>query len=397
MIYGQIVSRYRAIVNGTLYTPREKVTGGVIIIEGETIRGIGAVEEVEIPAEAERLDAHGCAVTPGLIDLHTYGCLGAQLTTPEQAADELVRLARNVVRFGVTRFLISPPMGDIAFLTHMLGAIRDAIPKLSHGARCMGIHLEGPYLDPQRHGAFPLVVLREPSVSEIAGLFEAAGGYMRLVTMAPNLPGSREAASLLKARGVVVSLGHSEATFRQAVEALAPLGDFSLVTHIFNAMSTLDHRRPGVAAAALMSDVPAMLICDGEHVHPDMVRLLVHFKTNHGVVLVTDSISGAGLGDGEYSLFGQNVTVRGRRASLPDGGLAASVLTLNCAVVNAQSFAGIDFGAALAMATANPARLLGWTECGSLESGAAADIVVMDEATGEVKRTIVAGEQVFAG
>lgn len=381
-----------AIVNGTIYTPRERVTDGAVLIDGDRIRAVGRMEELDIPVDATRIDAQQSAIVPGLIDLHTYGCSGAQLARPEHAAEELGQLAQNVARFGVTRFLISPPMGDLPFLRGMLAAIAAAIPQLTRGAQCMGIHLEGPYLDPERHGAFPVAVLREPSVDEVAGLVEAAGGYLRLVTMAPNLPGSIEVAHFLNERGIVVSLGHSEASFARAFAALAPQGDFTLVTHIFNAMSSLDHYAPGVAAAALLSDVPVMLICDGEHVHPDMVKLLWHIKKTVGIVLVTDSIAGAGLGDGEYALFGQKVTVRGRRASLPDGGLAASVLTLNRAVVNAGSFTGMEFGDALAMATTNPARLIGCDGCGILSEGAPADVVIMDQESGVVKLTMVRGE-----
>lgn len=388
----QLVSRLTALVNGTVYTPHEKVIDGAVLIDGYRIRSVGRMEELDIPVDATRIDAQQCAIVPGLIDLHTYGCFGAQLTAPDRAAEDLGRLAQNVARFGVTRFLISPPMGDLPFLREMLAAIAAAIPELTRGARCMGIHLEGPYLDPERHGAFPRAVLREPSVEEVARLVEVAGGCLRLVTMAPNMPGSLEVAHFLRSRGIVVSLGHSEASFAQAFAALAPQGDFTLVTHIFNAMSGLDHYAPGVAAAALLSDVPVMLICDGEHVHPDMIKLLWHIKKSDGIVLVTDSISGAGLGDGEYSLFGQKVTVRGRRVSLPDGGLAASVLTLNRAVVNVRSFTGMEFGEALAMATANPARLLGCDDCGVLREGAPADVVMMDEESGLVKRTMVRGE-----
>lgn len=384
-----------AILNGTVYTPEEKIVGGVVLVSDGKIRGVGLASEMDIPAEAERIDARGAAIAPGLIDLHTYGCLGVQITSPERAADELQSLAYNVARFGVTRFLISPPMGDIEELTRMLTAIAVAIPQLSGGARCAGIHLEGPYLDPEQRGAFPRRVLREPRVDEVSRLVDAAGGFIRVVTMAPNLPGSREVARFLHEHGMIVSLGHTSATFEKACQALAPNGGFSLVTHVFNAMSGLHHRRPGAAGAALLSAVPAMLICDGEHVHPGVVKILLRQKTAEGVILVTDAIAGAGLEEGEYTLFDQQVLVRAGRATLSDGTLAGSVLTLNRAVMNARGFAGIDLSEALEMATSNPARVLKHGVSGTLHEGAEADVVVMDERTGQVRRTMIGGVEVF--
>ncbi len=384
-----------AILNGTVYTPQEKIVDGAVLIAGGKICGVGPAAKMDIPAEAERIDAAGAAIVPGLIDLHTYGCLGVQLTSPERAADELQRLAHNVARFGVTCFLISPPIGDLDELTKMLAAIAAAIPRLNGGARCAGIHLEGPYLDPEQRGAFPREVLREPRVDEVSKLVDAAHGFLRVVTMAPNLPHSSEVAHFLHERDIVVSLGHTSATFEQACEAFVPNGDFSLVTHIFNAMSGLHHRQPGVAGAALLSAVPAMLICDGEHVHPGVVKILLRQKTAERVILVTDAIAAAGLKEGEYALFNQKVFVRAGRATLSNGTLAGSVLTLNRAVINARAFASIGFSEALAMATSNPARLLKLEISGTLHEGAEADIVIMDERTGQVQRTIVGGVETF--
>ncbi len=379
------------IFNATLYTPREKIPNGAIQIDAGKIRAL-SIDQLPI-TNLQSLDARGFAILPGLIDLHTYGCLGAQLTTPERAADDLAAIARSVARFGVTGFLISPPMGDADFIARMLTALADAIPNLRGGARCLGIHLEGPYLDPEMRGAFPRAVLRAPNLAEMQRWLDSARGWIRIVTLAPNLPDARAVAARLRARGVVASLGHSSGSYEVARDALQK--DFSLVTHIFNAMTGIHHRAPGVAGAAVESDVSAMLIGDGEHVHPAVVKMLARAKGIEKIILVTDAIAGAGMKDGVFELFGQKVLVRGGRATIENGTLAGSVLTLNHAVINAACFAGIDFSDAVRMATLNPARVLNLESRGELRAGADADIVVMNEETGEVMLTMVAGKVAY--
>lgn len=386
----------KVISGGTIYTPREKIENGAIVIVDQTIAGIGRANDLTLPSAALHIDATGMAIVPGLIDIHTYGCLGIQLTVPQRAAIELGELAKNVARFGVTGFLVSVPMGTPEFITEMLHTVAKAIPKLSGGANCLGIHLEGPYLDPAQRGAFPVPVLREPDVHELGNWAEAAEGYLRIVTLAPNLPNANACAKMLRDRKIVASLGHSSAGYDQAHQALAPNGDFTLATHIFNAMTGLHHRNPGVVGAVLASNIPAMLICDGEHVHPSVVKIITRAKSTERVILVTDAIAGAGTVEGVFNLFDQPVYVNGNRAVLANGTLAGSVLTLNRAVINAREFAGISFGDALKMATANPARLLGLENSGMLSVGADATLALMDEESAKVKLTIVKGEIVFA-
>lgn len=383
-----------ALTNGTLYTPREKISNATLVIDNGKIRAIESTVQRPM-SNVQIIDARHHAIIPGLIDLHTFGCLGAQLTTPERAADDLAAIARNVARFGVTAFLISPPMGDPDFIARMLGAIADAIPRACEGARCLGIHLEGPYLDPEQRGAFPRDCLREPNAAEMARWVDAARGFLKIVTLAPNLPGAEAVANLLHARGIIASLGHTRAEYATARDALSPRGNFSLVTHLFNAMTGLHHRAPGVVGAALEADAPALLINDGAHVHPAVVKIILRATGIEKIILVTDAIAGAGMRDGEFELFGQRVTVRDGRATLADGTLAGSTLTLNRAVMNARDFAQIDLGDAVRMATRNPARVLNLDARGELREGADADIVVMHEETGEVKLTMVAGKVVY--
>lgn len=383
----------QAIINGTIYTPSESVADAVVLIAEGHIRALGGIE-TEIPPEAQILDARKRAIVPGLIDIHTFGCLGAQLARPERVVEDLDALSRNVAQFGVTGFLISLPMGTLDEICAMLTAVAEAIPQVRDGARCLGIHLEGPYLDPLFRGAFPKGVLRSPAHDEIAQVIAAAHGQLRMVTLAPNLPGAIEAARQLQENGIMPSLGHTGATFDLAHGVLAPDGPFGMVTHFFNAMTGLHHRNPGVVGAVLASDVPAMLICDGEHVHPAVVEILLRAKTPRRVVLVTDAMALAGMPDGEGSLFGQTVYVRHGRATLDNGTLAGSVLTLNCAVLNALKFGKLTFAEAVTMATLNPAQVLNLAG-GTLSVGGDSDLAVLDHITGEVAVTMVRGKIVY--
>jgi len=412
----------RAIINGTIYTPLETIPDGVVLVEGATIHAIGARASTPIPRDAEIIDARGQAIVPGLIDLHTYGCLGTSMTAPERIADELPAFARNVARFGVTRFLISPTMGDRQFIANMLIAIGNTIPITRGGAIPLGIHLEGPWLDPEQRGAFPVEVLHAPTMDEageylnatlrnmrisqfsaIVGVTKIATPvaqlrvkqkFLRMVTLAPNLPNALEVARFFQNNGVRVSLGHSNTTYEIARDAINS-GAYSLVTHIYNAMSGLHHRNPGVLGAVLSSDeITAMLICDGIHAHPAAVKIFFRALGTDRVILVTDSIPGGGMTEGTFTMLNQSARIVDGVARLENGTIAGSILTLNRAVMNAREFGALSLNDALKMATTNPARALGLGNIGRLETGADADIVVMGD-SGNVALTMVAGEIVY--
>ncbi|MBM3130908.1 MAG: N-acetylglucosamine-6-phosphate deacetylase [Chloroflexi bacterium] len=383
-----------AIINGTIYTPNETIADGVVLIDGATIHALGTRDALAIPRDAQIIDAHGNTIIPGLIDLHTYGCLGVSLTAPERVADELSAFARNVARFGVTRFLISPTMGGRAFIAQMLLAIAGAIPNLRDGARCLGIHLEGPWLDPEQRGAFPRDVLHAPTLDEAREYVQAARGFLRVVTLAPNSPNALETTRFLQSNGVIVSLGHWSAAYEHARDALAS-GAYALVTHVYNAMTGLHHRQPGVLGAVLSSDdVSGMLICDGIHAHPAAVKILLRALGADRVILVTDAIPGGGMTEGAFTMLNQTARIVEGVARLEDGTIAGSILTLNRAVLNARAFGALTLNDALKMATVNPARVLGLWNVGSLNDGADADLVLMDDA-GNIALTMVAGQVVY--
>jgi N-acetylglucosamine-6-phosphate deacetylase len=367
---------------------------GVILVEDAQIREVGTRNQVAIPSGAEIIDAADKVVAPGLVDIHTYGCLGVSITAPERAGEELAAFARNVARFGVTRFLISPTIGNRAFIARTLSALADAIPDIRGGARPLGIHLEGPWLDPEQRGAFPIESLHAPTLDEAREYVEAARGFLRLVTLAPNLPNALEVARFLRDHDVRVSLGHSNTDYEFARAALAS-GAYSLVTHVYNAMSGLHHRKPGVLGAVLSSDdVMGMLICDGIHAHPAAVKILLRVLGTNRVILVTDAIPGGGMTEGTFTMLNQTARIVDGVARLNDGTMAGSILTLNRAVMHARAFGGLALNDALKLATRNPARALGLATRGMLMPGAEADIIVMDDA-GNVALTMVAGEIVF--
>lgn len=379
--------------NGTVYAPGRAISNGAVLAgEDGRIAWVGAAADAPASASATRVDAQGKAIIPGLIDLHTFGCKGAQLHKPDDFLESLRALCRHYFEFGVGGFLISPPVapdGKAETMSAYLRALAQAITQIAaapepNTARCLGIHLEGPCLDPRQHGAFPLAALQTPSPELYAGWLKAANGLIKLVTLAPNLPGGMPSAKFLRANGVVASLGHSGASYGFAKPALAPEGDCEIVTHMFNAMTPLNHREPGVVGAILESALPVMLINDGIHVHPAVVKFLAQFMGADRITLVTDSIGAAGMPDGAFNLFGQSVSVQGGRATLGTGSLAGSALTLNRAVVNMVRFAGVAFADALKMATINPARVIRLAECGSLSAGSLCSVFVMDEATGEI-------------
>jgi N-acetylglucosamine-6-phosphate deacetylase len=384
----------KCIVNGTVYTSAEVIPGGVVTIEGGTVHAVRAADAVALPTGVERIDADGGSVVPGFIDLHFYGCGGHALSKMRPIAEELAAISKMLPRWGTTSYLISLEIGDPPTLMRTLEATADAIAAQQGGAQPLGIHLEGPFLDPRKPGAFPLELLREPDVDEVDSYLRAAKGYIRLVTLAPNLPGSRTVARHLTASGALASLGHTAAPYEEAASALK--GDFSLVTHIFNAMSGLHHRRPGTVGAALTSDkAMVMLICDGIHVHPAVVQMLFRTLGPDRLILVTDAMSGTGLGDGVYQLFGQRVTIKDGKATLSDGTIAGSVLTMDRAMANVQDFTGCALADALRMVCFNPATVLGLARNkGRIAPGCDADIVVLD-GEGRPLVTLVRGEIVW--
>ncbi len=344
---------------------------------------------------AEKTFYYGAGtLTPAYIDIHTHGCAGHDVMEATPAALHTIGafLARRGVGAYLPTTVTSPREQTLRALSGLAHQIRRRQSKNRVNAveaTPLGIHLEGPFLSCSKRGVHRADLLEAPSVELFMKFWEAAEGQIRLMTIAPELPGAIELIAHASALGVRCSLGHSDATAAEAaagVEAGA-----ASATHTFNAMRAIGHREPGLAAYVL--DQPSLfaeLICDGIHVDPLMVRLFLKVKGRDCIILVTDSMSATGMPDGEYILGDMLVEVRDGRCTA-NGVLAGSVLTLERAVRNFMAFTGSALAVAVGAATANPARLLGLSqERGELASGCDANIAVLAE-DGTVLQTFLDG------
>ncbi|MGC9359069.1 MAG: N-acetylglucosamine-6-phosphate deacetylase [Anaerolineae bacterium] len=352
----------------------------------------GRIAFVEEGHPKQRLEAHrrvdlrGATLAPGLIDLHTHGADGHDAMDATSTA--LEGMARFAARHGVTAFLAATMTSEEPAVLAALRNIKAHMERDLGGARLLGAYVEGPFLSPACAGAHEQAMLCEPTIREVDAILET--GAARAVVLAPELPGAGEAIERLTHAGIIVALGHTAASYDQMVAA-AEAGA-TLVTHLFNAMTSLHHRKPGPVGAALtLESLTCELIADLVHIHPAVLRLALRAKGLDGVALVTDAMRGAGLPNGEYSLGGLPVVVANGSARLHDGRLAGSVLTMDQAVRNVKDVMGISLAEAWRLGSAVPARVLGLTGTkGDLAEGMDADLVVCD-AEGHVQATMVAG------
>ena len=330
------------------------------------------------------------ALCPGFVDIHVHG--GGRADTMDATEEAFAAICRTHARFGTTSLLLTTVTDAPERIEAVLAeARRFAAKRPEGGARVAGVHLEGPFLNPEKAGAQRRDRMIAPD-GELAARWFAAG-VVKMITLAPELPGAHAVAALAKARGVVAAAGHTQATERDMAAAAA--AGFSHITHLCNAMRPLLHREVGpighaVADAAFTGD----MICDGVHLDPPMVRTLARAIGSERLCLITDAIRAAAVGPGAYDLGGLAVEVKDGACRLPDGTLAGSVLTMNRAWRLVQQFAGVARRDAEAMASANPASVLGLAGTGVLAEGAAADLVALD-AGGDVLWTMVGGCTVY--
>ncbi len=335
-----------------------------------------------LPPDVERIDASGDYLIPGLIDVHTHGAVGEDFSDGKEGSGE--KLSAYYARGGVTGFLATTMTLPEE---QLLRAVRAAEHFKGSGAKCLGVHLEGPFLSPEKRGAQAAEHLRAPDLALFERLNEACGGRVKLVTVAPETEGAIEWIEKVSKR-CTVSLGHTAADYETAMRAFG--AGASRVTHLFNAMPPFLHRAPGVLGAALDSGAFVEIICDGLHLHPSAVRAafrLFGSKTD----LISDSMRCAGLSDGTYELGGQEVFVREGRATLKDGTLAGSSIHLMEGVRRAVCF-GIGLGEAVYAASAAPCDSLGIEKRGRLKEGNFADLVLLDGAL-EVKAVFLEGRR----
>ncbi len=373
-----------AAVAGRLLVDGSLVRGAVVVERGRIVDvRIGDVGSLPAP----RLDAE--IVSPGLVDLQVNGGFGLEVGADGEA---LRALAARLPSTGVTTFLPTTVSSGAAAYRAVAAAF--AAARGAAGARMPGLHLEGPLLAPGRAGAHraPEIAAARATLDDVLDDLLVTGD-LRLVTLAPEQPGALALVQRLRQAGVVVSIGHSDATFEQAVAAID--AGATLATHLFNAMSPLHHRAPGVVGAALADDrVTAMLIADGVHVHPAALNVALRAKGPERIVLVTDAIAAAGAPPGRFALAGVEVISDGKSARLADGTLAGSTLTMDHAVRMMAGVAGARLEDALAMASSVPAAAIGLADTGRIAVGQTADLTLWSAAL-EVTATIVGGALAF--
>ena len=327
--------KHLIITNGTIVTDN-LIHKGTVVTIGDRIMFVGGEEEGErilaaaSPHVFQVIDAQGGLIAPGLIDVHMHGADGAELMDGTREAVET--MARFVAKNGTVAFLPST-VTALEEKTRLVSQVVADYQDLEDGAEVLGIHLEGPYINEKYKGAQYGPAIRPASTSELEELHAVLGEKLRLVTLAPEVPGSLEAAQWLKDRGVTVSIGHTDATYDQAVQGFK--SGITHVTHTFNGMRGLHHREPGVVGAVLATPgLYAELIADLIHVHPGAIQVLLRTVGVEHLVLVTDSVQATGLPDGEYVLGDNEIFVQDGAARLADGTLAGSTLTLKQAVRN---------------------------------------------------------------
>jgi N-acetylglucosamine-6-phosphate deacetylase len=377
-----------------LITPFEEISDAVIAWDGSgkiiysgPAHGLGKVSGSHIKVDAS-------IAIPGLINIHVHGGFGVTFGLGELES-ELIKYSNWAANNGVTGFILTINGPDQDFI---INTIKQYVPLLEQdfaGAQPLGLHLEGPFLNPEKLGAFNPDWIRLPSISEMQAYLDAGKGWIKHVTLSPELKGAGKIADLLRENNIHAALGHSNADFETASRALND--SFTHITHTFNAQSVLHHRAPGVVGAILTSKkCTAELITDTAHVHPAAMQILIKCLGPERIVIITDAMPGAGLPDGIYDLLGQSAIVKdGKAVMASDGRLAGSTATMNQCIHTMHFDVKMPLIPTIRMATYNPATVIGLEKSiGSLEVGKQADFVILDDSL-NVKMTFRNGKQIF--
>ena len=379
----------QAVINARAIVPDASgsfcVQDDVAIIYDETIQAILPMQEFAHHAfTGAVLDAAGKYVSPGFINLHMHGCAGKD--TMDEDPEALPAMAAMQARHGVTGFLPTTMTYDMPAIQRALQRVREVMQSPAKGARVLGANMEGPFISPAYKGSQKESNIQKADFTAIADYADV----VKIITIAPEeLHGDYHFVEQCQQAGIIVAMGHTSADYDTAMDAIAH--GIHHVTHLYNAQTPFHHRNPGVAGAALDSEAVCELITDNVHLHPAAQRLAWHAKGGKNIVLVTDSLRACGLGDGESERGGQRVWVKGMRATLADGTIAASVLSLNDGVRIFRDNTGITTAQAVELVTKVPAKELGiYNTCGSLIKAKRADMVIFDEKL-KVDQTIIGG------
>lgn len=385
------------IGNVRIFTPgRASFIGWLLAEKGKIADfGEGSAPEPLRQSADEWVDGTGLNLLPGLIDIHTHGCLGC--CTMDADPEKILKIASFHVTHGVTTYLPTTMTDTTEATVRAIRCVTEFVGKRGNFAKIPGVHLEGPFFNAVKCGAQDTANIRRATPEECRTFLDA--GAVKRISIAPEFPENLAAADLFHAEGVSVSAGHTNAAFADMAEALNH--GFRSVTHLFNGMSGFTHREPGTVGGALtLDEYSCELICDNIHSHPAAQNLAWRAKGRDKIVLITDMIRPSGLPDGEYSQENGGkfiVSHNGTELRIPSGALAGSALTLDRGLKNFTANSGATLEETWPCSSLNAARLIGIDqETGSIEKGKAADLVLMDSAY-RVRRTVIEGQTVYTG
>jgi N-acetylglucosamine-6-phosphate deacetylase len=361
-------------------TPTAEISDVGILIRDGVIEAIGPRQDMTLPSGAQEISAAGQTAIPGFIDVHIHGAGGHDVM--EGTGEAMSTVARTLARHGTTSFVATTvtasPDDTCRSVEGIARYITQQFEALQPKAEVLGVHYEGPFINKARRGVHPAEWVQLPNAELLQRFLQAAAGKARILTIAPELLGAVPCIHAAREAGVVVAMGHTDATYEQARAGIAQGARHAV--HVYNAMRPFSHRDSGVIGAVLTSpEVTAELIADGIHVEEPAMRLLLQAKGTGCVILISDGLSATGMPDGKYMLGNLEVTVSGGVCRNAEGKLAGSTLTLDRALQNVVRL-GISLPDAVRMLTTNPAQLLGIEfKKGALRPGADADMVLLDE------------------
>ncbi len=385
------MSQSLLITNCRLFDAPERQRTAAVLIENGTISQIGQIDSSTQPGRT--LDAQGRTIAPGFIDVHIQGAGGADVldATPEA----LKTISQTCARFGTTSFLATTVFNPEQDNDHLALAGEHTGRDLG-GANLLGIHLEGPFISPLKRGMILPECTCAPSLQLLEKIQDVTNGRLRMMTIAPELPGNIQIIQRLVDSGIVASFGHSNATYEQTLDGLS--AGISHVTHLFNAMPPLHHRSPGPLLAIFQTkNVTSQFICDGVHIHPAVLRFVFGLLGPQRIVPITDGMQATGLPDGKYFYNGIEYEARGGTARYKDGTLIGTALGLGQLLQRLMTFTDCPLDIAIKTVTENPARILGIEEAkGSIAPGKDADLVLL-ERDYSIHATIVGGKIVYRG
>ncbi len=379
-----------AVTAGRVMTPDSVILDGVVLVEGPKILEVGSRGAVRFSRDEFEVVGHSRhLLAPGFIDVHIHGALGRDVM--EGTAEALEAISGFLAAHGTTSFLATTVTASPIATLQAVEALGRQVDRPLPGARMLGLHLEGPFINPEKRGAHSAEHIRRPSTLILEQLLARSGNRIKLITLAPEVEGGLDLIRFARSKAVVVSLGHSNATLEETMAAI-DLGAGN-ATHLFNAMRGFGHRDPGILGAVLTTPrIWAELIADGVHVSPAAVDLCLRCRRAGRMLLISDAVSATGMPEGRYRLADTEITLSDGICRTADGTLAGSILTQDQALRNMVRWSGLPVQTVLGMLTRNPAQSLGIAAGkGTLAAGHDADMVLLDRNL-QVHTTIVQGE-----